>query len=63
MRLFSMVEAYLNGEATSAEVKEKKKVRTVVMGRLKAYRISSFFPSIHHNRIALINIAETLEVS
>jgi len=24
MRLFSMVEAYLNGEATSAEVKEKK---------------------------------------
>jgi len=33
------------------------------MGRLKAYRISSFSQSIHHNRIALINIAETLEVS
>jgi len=38
-----MVEAYLNSEATSAEVKGKngeKKVRIVVLGRMKAYRIS-----------------------
>jgi len=43
LQLFSMVEAYLNSEATSAEVKGKngeKKVRIVVLGRMKAYRIS-----------------------
>jgi len=39
LRFFRMVEPYLNSEATSAEVKRKKKVRIVVMGRLKAYRI------------------------
>ena len=39
LRFFRMVEPYLNSEATSAEVKREKKVRIVVMGRLKAYRI------------------------
>ena len=37
--MFSMVEAYLNSETTSAGVKGKK-VRIVVLGRMKAYRIS-----------------------
>jgi hypothetical protein len=44
LHLLSLVEAYLNGEATSAEVeakkeKEKKTVSIVALDRLNAYRI------------------------